>query len=165
MSDNSTLIKPEPVSPLMKWIALAAFLVLCVGGGSLIGTMNLPGAWYEGLAKPFFNPPNWLFGPVWTVLYAMVAFAGWRTWLRGYKGLAMQIWFLQLAVNFTWSPMFFGAQMLGLALLIIGVMIALTVIFIQLTWKADRLTALLMLPYLAWISFAGLLNASLWWMN
>lgn len=154
-----------PKTPLAKWGTLAAFLVVTMGLGALMGTATAPGQWYASLERPFFAPPNWVFGPVWTILYAMIAIAGWRTWMRGYKGLAMQIWFLQFAANLTWSPAFFGFNQMGLALLIIAVMIVLTVIFIRLTWRPDRTASLLMTPYLAWISFASLLNAAFWWLN
>ncbi len=152
-------------SPVARWGSLAAFLALTIGVGALIGSSNPPGEWYAGLAKPSFNPPSWLFGPVWTVLYGLVGIAGWRTWQKGPQGLPMQVWFLQLAVNFTWSPVFFTLHQMGVAGLIIGAMVALTIIFIQITWKPDRISALLMLPYLAWISFAGILNTTLWWIN
>ncbi|WP_306119240.1 MULTISPECIES: TspO/MBR family protein [unclassified Roseitalea] len=152
-------------SPTGRWIARAAFIALALGGGILIGAMTPPGEWYDQLQKPFFNPPSWLFGPVWTILYALVAIAGWRTWMRNYKGAAMQVWFGQLAVNFLWSPVFFGMQLPGLALLVIAAMITLTVTFIALTWTADRISAWLMTPYLAWIVFAGILNLAIWWMN
>jgi tryptophan-rich sensory protein len=148
-----------------KYISLAAFLILCVGGGSFIGTQNLPGDWYDGLTKPFFNPPSWLFGPVWTVLYAMIAVAGWRTWMRDANGFLMKIWFAQIALNFTWSPVFFTYHWMLFAALIIILMIALTVYFIAKVWSKDRLAGWLMVPYLGWISFAFLLNISLWWLN
>jgi benzodiazapine receptor len=148
-----------------RWLALAAFLVLTLGGGTLIGLATPPGDWYAALEKPFFNPPNWVFGPVWTVLYILIAIAGWRTWNRGYRGVPMQVWFGQLVFNFLWSPVFFGAHQPGFALIVIASMIALTVLFIRLTWAPDRVSSLLMCPYLAWISFAGLLNASIWWLN
>lgn len=152
-------------SGFSRWLALAAFLVLTLGGGTLIGTATLPGEWYDSLERPFFAPPNWVFGPVWTILYIMVGIAGWRTWLRGYRGLAMQVWFAQLALNFLWSPVFFGLHEMGFALLVIAAMIGLTAAFIRLAWAPDRASAMLMLPYLAWISFAGLLNFAFWWMN
>ena len=152
-------------SPALRRLWLAGFLLLTMGGGILIGAGTPPGDWYADLRKPFFNPPDWLFGPVWTVLYAMVAVAGWRTWMRGYKGLPMQIWFVQLAANFAWSPAFFGLQRPGLALIIVLAMGALTALFIARTWTADRASALLMAPYMAWVGFAGLLNLAIWWMN
>ena len=85
--------------------SLAAFIALCVGGGLLIGLSNPPGPWYASLVKPSFNPPNWLFGPVWTTLYAMLAVVGWRTWQRCRGEVGMKLWWSQLALNFAWSPM------------------------------------------------------------
>jgi len=151
--------------PAWHWVSLAAFIVLTWGGGTLIGTTTPPGDWYDGLSKPFFNPPAWVFGPVWTVLYLCVAIAGWRTWQRSYRGLDMQVWFAQLAANFIWSPAFFGMQLPSLALLVIIVMGVLTFLFIRLTWQPDRSAAMLMVPYLAWVTFAGLINVAIWWMN
>ncbi|WP_051540816.1 TspO/MBR family protein [Ahrensia sp. 13_GOM-1096m] len=148
-----------------KYISFIAFLILCVGGGALIGTQNLPGDWYDGLTKPFFNPPSWLFGPVWTVLYAMIAVAGWRTWIRNANGTLMKIWFAQIALNFTWSPVFFTYHWTLFAALIILAMIVLTAIFIVSVWSKDRVAGWLMIPYLCWIGFASLLNISLWWLN
>jgi tryptophan-rich sensory protein len=150
---------------MQKSIALVAFLILTLGGGSLIGSSFAPGEWYAALEKPAFNPPGWLFGPVWSALYILIAIAGWRTWNRGYRGLAMQLWFAQLGVNFIWTPVFFGAGMLGFAAIVIAVLIVLVSLYIRLTWHRDRISALLMTPYLAWISFAAILNISIWWMN
>src|SRR4051794_28977474 len=81
--------------------------------------ITAPGEWYAALAKPSFNPPNWLFAPVWTVLYVLIAVAGWRTFERDQRGGPMKLWWAQLALNFLWSPVFFGAHRIGLALLII----------------------------------------------
>ena len=96
--------------------AITPFILLVVGGGLLIGFLTAPGPWYEALAKPSFNPPNWLFGPVWTVLYVFIAIAGWRIWQRERPGTAMKLWWLQLVLNFLWSPVFFALQQIGLAL-------------------------------------------------
>jgi tryptophan-rich sensory protein len=148
-----------------KTITLIAFIILCVGGGSFVGTQNLPGDWYEGLSKPIFNPPAWVFGPVWTILYAMIAIAGWRTWMRASDSGLMILWFAQLALNLTWSPVFFTYHWMLPAAIIIILMVILTLIFILKSWSIDRAAALLMLPYLAWISFATVLNLSLWWLN
>src|SRR5690349_23141603 len=97
--------------------SLLLFLVLVVSLGWLIGATNLPGAWYASLNKPSFNPPNWIFGPTWTVLYIMIAIAGWRTWLQeAPRGLAMQLWFAQMALNFAWSPVVFTLHSLAAGL-------------------------------------------------
>jgi tryptophan-rich sensory protein len=108
--------------------SLVLFIVLVVGLGWVMGATNLPGAWYAGLQKPPFNPPNWIFGPVWTVLYVMIAVAGWRTYLQDMvTALPMQLWFAQMALNFTWSPTVFTLHSLAFDLAIILMMLALII--------------------------------------
>lgn len=149
----------------MKYLPLALFILLVVGGGSLIGATNTPGPWYEALAKPPFNPPNWIFGPVWSILYVMIAVAGWRIWRMKQTGGAMAVWWLQLGLNFLWSPVFFTVQSIGGALVVVLAMLASILAFIVLAWNRDRLSALLFIPYAAWVSFATLLNASILYLN
>ncbi len=146
-------------------ITLALFIALVLGGGTLIGFMALPGEWYAGLAKPPFNPPNWIFAPVWTLLYIMVAVAGWRTWQREPRSAAMTVWCIQLALNFVWSPVFFGAHRPGAALFVIAALLATIIEFIVMRWPRDRAAALLFAPYAAWVAFATFLNASIWSLN
>jgi benzodiazapine receptor len=148
-----------------SYLTLALFILLVLGGGTLIGLMTLPGEWYAGLAKPPFNPPNWIFAPVWTLLYIMVAVAGWRTWQRGPRSAAMAVWFIQLALNFVWSPVFFGAHRIGGALAVIVALLAAIIAFIVMAWPRDRIAALLFTPYAAWVAFATLLNGALWYLN
>ena len=148
-----------------RYLTLALFIALVLGGGTLIGLMTLPGEWYAGLAKPPFNPPNWIFAPVWTLLYIMVAVAGWRTWQRGPRNAAMAVWFIQLALNFVWSPVFFGAHRIGAALVIVAALLATIIAFIVICWPRDRAAALLIAPYAAWVAFATLLNGALWYLN
>ncbi len=145
--------------------ALTPFILLVVGGGLLIGFFTAPGEWYAALAKPSFNPPNWLFGPVWTVLYVFVAVAGWRTWERGRTEPAMKLWWSQLALNFLWSPVFFGMRQTGLALVIILLLLVTALAFMAAVWRRDRASALLFAPYALWVAFASLLNASIWQLN
>ena len=151
-------------------ISLGGFIVLCfavaAAGGAVTSTSV--GTWYAGLAKPSFNPPDWLFGPVWTTLYVMIAIAGWRVWCRrGQAGakLALGAWGVQLALNLAWSFLFFGGRLIGAALVEIGVLLAAIVITAVLFWRIDRIAGALLIPYVAWVSFATLLNASLWWLN
>jgi len=148
-----------------SYLTLALFVLLVLGGGTLIGLMTLPGEWYAGLAKPPFNPPNWIFAPVWTLLYIMVAVAGWRTWQRGPRSAAMALWFVQLALNFVWSPVFFGAHRIGGALAVIVALLAAIIAFIVMAWPRDRIAALLFTPYAGWVAFATLLNGALWYLN
>ncbi len=150
---------------MRSYLVLAGFIVLVLGGGTLIGYATLPGDWYAGLAKPPFNPPNWIFGPVWSLLYIFIAIAGWRTWLRAAPQPAMQVWIVQLILNFLWSPIFFGARQIGIALIVILALLATILIFIALSWSRDRIAALLFVPYAAWVAFASLLNASIWRLN
>ncbi len=138
-------------------------------GGAVTATSV--GSWYPTLAKPAFNPPDWLFAPVWTTLYLMIAFAGWRVWrLRGWTGPrgldpAMLAWALQLALNLCWSFVFFGARMIGAALVEIAVLFVAIVATGWSFWRVDRLAAWLLLPYAAWVGFAAVLNAALWRLN
>jgi translocator protein len=148
-----------------KYKSLIAFLVLTVGGGLAIGVFNIPGAWYAALAKPSFNPPNWIFGPVWTTLYFMIAYAGWLLWLQNRNSLSMKLWFLALGLNFLWSPTFFGAENTGLALIVILALLATLVFYLAATWRVNNRAALLFLPYMAWVSFASLLNAAIFQLN
>ena len=144
---------------------ITPFILLVVGGGMLIGFLTAPGPWYEALAKPSFNPPNWLFGPAWTVLYVLIAIAGWRVWQRERSGRAMQLWWLQLVLNFLWSPVFFALQQIGLALLVVLLLLAAILAFIAVAWNRDRISAWLFVPYAAWVAFASALNAALWQLN
>jgi benzodiazapine receptor len=143
------------------WLILVIFLVVVIGVGALIGTQSVPGAWYEGLAKPPFNPPNWIFGPVWFALYVMIAVAGWRIWMIDPKSSAMKLWFAQMALNWLWSPVWFIGQQLWPAFAIIVAILALIVAFILAARKQDMIASWLFVPYLAWVGFATLLNLSI----
>lgn len=150
---------------MQRYASLLLFLVLVLGGGLLIGYATLPGAWYASLIKPPFNPPNWVFAPAWTLLYVLIAVAGWRTWLHEPAGAAMKIWGVQLVLNFGWSPTFFGAKLMGPALMVILALLASIVLFIATVWNRDRISGWLFAPYAAWVAFATLLNASLLLLN
>jgi translocator protein len=148
-----------------NYASLAMFLLLTVGGGLAIGVFNIPGEWYANLVKPSFNPPNWIFGPVWTILYIMIAIAGWMLWEKHRQSTAMKLWWVSLLLNFLWSPAFFGMQQLGLALVIIVAMLASILAFIATSRHLDGKIALLFVPYAAWVGFATLLSASLLSLN
>jgi benzodiazapine receptor len=140
---------------------LILFLVLVVGGGLAIGFLTAPDAWYAGLAKPSFNPPNRLFAPVWTALYVLIAIAGWRTFERDRTGWPMRLWWTQLSLNFLWSPVFFSAHQIGLALGIILLLLAAILAFINASWRRDRVAAWMFVPYAGWVGFASALNAAI----
>jgi tryptophan-rich sensory protein len=149
---------------MRRWISLPVFLALAFAAG-FVGSRFLPGNWYAHLAKPPFNPQAWIFAPVWTVLYAMMAVAAWRAWGRGGFGPAIALWLVQLVFNAAWSWLFFGRHQIGVALVEILVMLALIVATSVAFWRRERLAGGLMLPYVAWVAFATVLNASLWMLN
>lgn len=146
-------------------VALLAFLVVVIGIGAWIGTQTAPGPWYESLEKPPFNPPAWVFGPVWFALYVMIAIAGWRTFMMRPVSGVMMLWVAQMVLNWLWSPVFFIAQNLWLALAVIVPMLGVIVAFIARSWTTDRVSSWLFVPYAAWVSFATLLNLSLAMLN
>lgn len=153
-----------------SFIALALFLALCFAVAAVGGavTASSVGTWYAGLAKTAFNPPDAVFGPVWTMLYLMIAIAGWRVWLRRGEravGPALGAWAIQLALNLGWSLIFFGARMIGVALAEIVVLLAVILLTTALFWRIDRLAGALFVPYAMWVGFATVLNAALWRLN
>ena len=134
---------------------------------SLFGALFPPGDWYVELIKPAFNPPAWLFAPVWTVLYLMIAVSGWLVWRSDVAARkpAMIAWSVQLVLNAAWSWLFFGLHRPGWAFAEISLLIVSVCITIWLFRQVNRLAAALLLPYLAWLIFACLLNYSLWTLN
>lgn len=149
---------------LARMASLLMFLAL-VAVVAVMAAKYTPGAWYGGLAKPWWTPPNWLFGPVWSVLYVMIAVAGWLTWHAQEATLARLIWTLQLVLNGIWSPIMFGRHDIGLALVVIVAMLISIMSFVAVTWRRQRSAALLFVPYLAWVGFATALNFAVWRLN
>lgn len=149
---------------MRRWPSLLVFLLLAFTAG-FIGSRFLPGDWYAQLVKPPFNPPNGVFAPVWSVLYVLMAVAAWRVWRRGGFHWAIALWLGQLALNAAWSWLFFSRHLLGGALIEILVLLVVLVATTAAFWKRDRLAGQLMLPYVAWVAFACVLNASLWYLN
>ncbi len=128
----------------------------------------MPGEWYASLRKPSWNPPGWIFGPVWTALYAMMAVAAWLVWRRG--GFAAQRrplgWFLaQLALNAAWTPLFFGLHWPGVAFAEIVLLWLAIVATLAAFRRVSRTATLLLVPYLLWVTFATVLNFTLWRLN
>jgi tryptophan-rich sensory protein len=137
------------------------------GLGSLVTTPRING-WYAELDKPFFNPPSWIFGPVWTALFLAMAVAGWLVWRkRGFSGarVALTLFGLQLFLNVLWSTLFFGLKSPGAALIEI-VVLWLAILGTTLAFRqTSRTAAMLLVPYLAWVAFATLLNLEIWRLN
>jgi benzodiazapine receptor len=148
-------------------LVLFGFLVLCEAAG-LLGvpfTARGSASWYDRLDKPPFNPPSWVFGPVWTTLYALMAVSAWLVWrshaVPPLRREALTVFAVQLVLNAVWTPIFFGAEHAGIALVVIVAMLLAIVAMIAMFGRVDRRAAWLNAPYLAWVSFATVLNASI----
>ncbi|MES2292867.1 MAG: TspO/MBR family protein [Pseudomonadota bacterium] len=160
--DSSDDLKRAERRPLLFFI----LATLIVGAAGSVFTEPNIATWYAGLVHPSFAPPNWLFAPVWTTLYVVMAVAAWRVWrIAGTKSPEMAAYVLQLIFNFAWSAIFFAAHQIGLALVEIGLLLALILATTILFWRRDRLAGLLFLPYLAWTVFAAFLNHAFWSLN
>jgi tryptophan-rich sensory protein len=146
---------------------LAAFVIMCFGVSLLGGRATLPALahWYPALSKPAWTPPGWVFGPVWTLLYPMLAVAGWLAWREGRSRGGTLVYLLQLTLNAAWPWIFFAERRVGLAfacaIALFFAILATVVAF----WRVHRGAAILLVPYLGWVGFAAALNAAIWWMN
>lgn len=161
---------PNGNAPARFWLPLTLLLVVVfavagIGGAVTAGSVD---TWYRSLVKPAINPPDWIFGPVWSALYVMMAVAAALVWRRGpgpNRRMAMA-WFAgQLALNLGWSCLFFGLHLIGPAfiwLVLLWIGVAGTLLCF---WRVDRWAGVLLIPYLGWVSFAGLLNALIWRLN
>lgn len=159
---------------MRSFLALVLFLLVCFGVAAFGGQFT-PGEWYAALEKPAWNPPAWVFAPVWTLLYAMMAVAGWLVWRAGgpavgaaggpSRGAALGVYALQLVLNGAWSWLFFGLQRPGLAFAEIVVLWLAILTTTVLFWRVKPLAGALLVPYLAWVSFAAALNLALWRLN
>jgi tryptophan-rich sensory protein len=155
------------VNNFPKFLGLGAWLAVSFCA-ALLGGLFMPDEWYGTLTKPSWNPPGWLFGPVWSVLYTMMAVAAWLVWRQGGWGKQRKpllIFLAQLALNAAWTPLFFGLHNPGLALLDIALLWLAIVAMIAAFWRVHRIAAALLIPYLAWVSFATFLNFTIWRLN
>ena len=150
------------------WLGLAGWLALTFAATAVAGRVTTTGAWYDALRKPSFNPPSWVFGPVWTALYIMMAVAAWLVWrergLGGARG-PLALWGVQLVLNVGWSILFFGARRPDLAFIEIVFLWAAIVATLLAFRRVRPAAGWLLVPYLAWVSFAALLNFTLWRLN
>ncbi|WP_265519769.1 TspO/MBR family protein [Nitratireductor luteus] len=137
-------------------------------GAAATGIIFRPGKWYRQLDKPRWRPPDWLFAPVWTTLYAMIALSGWLVWREaGFAAavLPLSVYAIQLILNAAWTPIFFGLRRPDLAMIEIAMVWASIFAMIVLFHPISPVAAWLLVPYLAWVSFASALNFSIWRRN
>jgi tryptophan-rich sensory protein len=149
---------------MSSYLPLGAFLGLVFVAAST-GALFQPGPWYAALNKPSWTPPNWLFPIAWTVLYTMIAVAGWKVWEVEGVEAALVVWGLSLVFNMAWSWIMFGRQEIGLALIDLVLLWISIVAFIVLAWPVSQTAAYLFIPYFFWVSFAGALNFAVWRLN
>lgn len=145
-----------------------ASLIICffiVALAAVTGSIFPTGPWYESLKRPWFTPPNWLFPIAWTILYVMIAIAGWRVWQPDGLGLPLAFWAMGLVCNAAWSWLMFGRHDIGWALVDLVALWLTIAAFIWLVLPIDRTAAYLFMPYLVWVSYAGLLNFEIWRTN
>jgi len=148
----------------MDWQLFLTFLGATVAAAAT-GMIFQPGAWYEGLQKPSWTPPRWAFPVVWTTLYLLMSYAAMRVALLPGSGQALAFWSLQIALNTLWTPVFFGAHRKGLGLLILGCLWLTVAAMLGAFWTLDGWAALLIVPYLVWLTIAAALNFWIWRRN
>jgi tryptophan-rich sensory protein len=154
-------------TPRRRWLWLVFWLVLCLAAGVLGSFATAPKipSWYAGLIKPSFSPPNWIFAPVWTLLYITMAVAVWRVSTRDIdaemRKRAVLTFLGQLGLNALWPPAFFGLESPRLALFVIIALVSALALTVVVFFRVDRIAGMLLLPCLAWVAFATLLNAAI----
>lgn len=161
MSDMSL---PQRGQGEWLWPLACALLCLGLGAASGLSTVGGPGGWYQALVRPPGTPPPWVFGPVWSVLYVLMGVALGRMVFRK-AWSAVWVFVIQFALNLMWTPVFFGAHRIDVALAVIAAIWFGVVSTIQLAGKVDKVSAWLLGPYLAWVSYAAYLNAGFYWLN
>ena len=158
------------MTPRYPYLGLVVFLVLCFAAAGIGGAVTTPkiATWYAALTKPSWTPPNWIFGPVWSALYFCMAIAAWLVWRQGGVSnatLPLTLFGFQLVLNVYWSCIFFGQENPCLAcveVLLLWLAIAATMIEF---WQRSRIAGILFVPYLVWVSFASVLNFTIWRLN
>ena len=148
---------------------LSLFLILIITfiasgiGGFVTASFKEP--WYSEIILPSFNPPSWVFAPIWTSLYILMSIAIWKVWINFYDKKILNIYFIHLFFNATWSIVFFGFHQIGLALLNLIVIVIFILILSRIYFKKDKLSFYLTVPYLLWSSYALVLNFSIFFLN
>jgi translocator protein len=160
-------VKFMPDARKYTWLALIFLIVICfavAGLGGLTTTPSIPN-WYAELSKPLWTPPGWLFGPVWSVLYLGMAVAAWLVWRQGNAIVPLILFGVQLVFNAAWSWLFFGLHNPGAAFVDIVLLLAAITATTAVFWRRSLVAGLLFVPYLAWVSFAAVLNFAIWRLN
>ena len=146
----------------LTFILLITFLASGIGGFT---TANFKEPWYSQIILPSFNPPSWVFGPVWTTLYILMSIAIWRIWIKYYDNKILNLYFFHLFFNMIWSIIFFGFHQIGLALLDLFIILIFIVILMKIYYSKDKISFSLMVPYFLWSCYAFVLNFNIFILN
>lgn len=155
---------------VMRYLKLMLWVMVLVSVGSGIGYLTQGGIdqWYSGLLKSSLTPPNYMFGIVWSVLYVLIAAAGWLIWEKEHTvdlTLIKRLYIIQLLLNFSWTPLFFNYHLIGLSLLCLLIILVLVATLLGLSYRVLKSVAYLLTPYLLWLFLAGYLNLYIWLYN
>ena len=151
--------------PMRASKAMFIPFALAVAAAGAFGSLYMPGPWYAGLNKPWFTPPGWLFGPVWTTLYVLIAIAGFLVWRRAGWSAALALWIANVALNGIWSWLMFGLHRIDLAMIDIAAIWLTIVGFMIAAYPIDKRATWCFAPYLAWVSLASALNFAILRLN
>ncbi len=146
----------------LTFILLITFLASGIGGFT---TATFKEPWYSQIILPSFNPPSWVFGPVWTTLYILMSIAIWRIWIKYYDNKILNLYFFHLFFNMIWSIIFFGFHQIGLALLDLFIILIFIVLLMKIYYSKDKISFSLMVPYFLWSSYALVLNFNIFILN
>ena len=150
-----------------KYLSFFIILIITFGasfiGGIVTSTYKEP--WYSSIIVPSFNPPSWVFGPVWSTLYLLMSIAIWRIWVNYYDKKTLKIYFFHLFFNALWSIFFFGFHLIGIALIDLLVILFFIIVLLNIYSKKDKISFYLMIPYFLWSSFALVLNTGIFFLN
>ncbi len=150
-----------------KYLSLF-FILLITFAASAIGsytTTSFKEPWYSQIVLPIFNPPSWVFGPVWTILYIMMSVAIWKIWINEFNLKLLKLYFIHLVFNTTWSVIFFGLHQIGVALINLVIIMLFIILLMQRYFVRDKISFYLMIPYLLWSSYALVLNSAIFILN
>ncbi len=165
MQPSAQTNKFKSIAGLVFWIGIC-YLTAWLGAQVSPGIASAD--WYDAINKPDWNPPSWVFGPVWTLLYTLMGIAAWQVWRNyGFENArnALIFFMIQLILNGLWSQIFFGMQEIGWAFAEILVLLTAIIITTYLFFQKSRLAGWLMVPYIVWVVFASVLNGTIWWLN
>ncbi len=143
-------------------ILFITFIASAIGGFT---TSSFKEPWYSQIILPSFNPPSWVFGPVWTTLYIMMSVAIWKIWINSFNLNILKLYFIHLFFNATWSISFFGFHQIGLALINLIVILIFIILLMKNYFSMDKVSFYLMIPYFMWSSYALILNSSIFMLN